>query len=117
MTAVIVFHFRMFRQELANIGFCLGSFIFACPVKFLHGQGIGEMSLVNLIGELEKAVKPDITCGNVRYVTEVIVPITFRYVYNINLPIVFTCTALYVVTFANGMNHLFQAVHASKCCI
>ena len=69
----------MCRQELVNIGFCLGSFIFACPVMFLHGQGIGEMSLVNLIGVLEKAVEPDTTCGNVRYVTEVIVPITFRY--------------------------------------
>ena len=75
----------LYRQELVNIGFCLGSFIFACPVMFLHGQGIGEMSemsLVNLIGVLEKAVEPDTTCGNIRYVTEVIIPMTFRYCYS-----------------------------------
>ena len=76
---MVYFHFCMYRQELVNIGFCLASFIFACPVMFLHGQGTGEMSLVNLIGVLEKAVEPDTTCGNIRYVTEVIIPITFRY--------------------------------------
>lgn len=66
------------RQELINIGFCLGSFIFACPVKFLHGEGIGEMSLDNLIDVLEKANKPDTTCGHIQYVAEVIIPLTFR---------------------------------------
>lgn len=69
----------LYRQELTNIGFCLGSFIFACPFKFLHGQGIGGMSLSNLINVLEKAVKPDTTCGNTHYVVEVIIPMTFRY--------------------------------------
>lgn len=73
-----VIFFSWCRQELINIGFCLGSFIFACPVTFLHGEGIGEMSLGNLISVLEKAVEPDTTCGHIQYVAEIIIPLTFR---------------------------------------
>ena len=75
----------MYKDELVNIGFCLGSFIFACPVMFLHGQGIGEMSLDNLISVLEKAVLPD-TNYNIRCVAEVIIPMTFRYVASSCMP-------------------------------
>ena len=83
----------------------MGSFIFACPVKFLHGEGIGEMSLGNLISVLEKAVEPDTTCGNIQYAAEVIIPMTFRYLCCNNLSNVITML-LTVVTFANGGNHL-----------
>ena len=50
-------------------------------MKFLHGEGIGEMSLGNLVSVLEKAVEPDTTCGNIHYVVEVIIPMTFRYLH------------------------------------
>jgi len=67
------------RKELVNIGFCLGLFIYCCPFKFLHGKGVGEMSLVSLIAELEKAADPNTTCGRSDYVAEVIIPVAFRY--------------------------------------
>ncbi|XP_065916546.1 ryanodine receptor 2-like isoform X2 [Dysidea avara] len=66
-------------KELVNIGYCLGLFIYCCPFKFLHGKGVGEMSLVSLISELEKAVEPGTTCGRSDYVAEVIIPVAFSY--------------------------------------
>ena len=64
-------------SPLVTIGQCMGAFALAYPDPFLDNNLFG-FSLPSLLEQLDHATQEGVTCGNVLFVVDIIVPVLAR---------------------------------------
>ena len=64
-------------SPLVIIGQCMGAFALAFPEPFLESELFG-FSLPSLLEQLDHATQEGVTCGNVLFVVDIIIPVLSR---------------------------------------